>query len=125
MTSKEIAQETGLAPQTVDTYLKIAMNRLEASSRRDAARRLLQFEQSHKLGSPTAAVAAWNDGCDEGAATKKWGFASLLVPPPLGGTVNKLDAAQRTYAVLKVAAIAAAVVFALTLVVAGVLETFR
>lgn len=125
MTSKEIAQATGLAPQTVDTYLKLAMHRLGAPTRRDAARRLQQQELSQNLGSPTAPIATIASDCDDGAATKRWGWVGALIPPPLGGTVNELDAAQRTFAVLKVAAISTAVVFALTLVVAGMFETFR
>lgn len=46
MSSKEIAQETGLAPQTVDTYVKAAMAKLGASNRRDAARLLGAAEAS-------------------------------------------------------------------------------
>ena len=125
MTSKEIAQDTGLAPQTVDTYMKIAMSRLGAATRRDAARRLLQFEASHNLGSPPAAVAASADRCDDTRAAGIWGWVNTLAPPPLGGTVNKLNATQRTYAVLKVAAISAAAILALMLTIAGVFETFR
>lgn len=125
MTSKEIAQATGLAPQTVDTYLKVAMSRLGAATRRDAARCLLEQEVSHNLGSPPGAVAASVEYCDDRVATRKRGWISLLVLPPLGGTVNELSASQKTYAVLRVAAISVAAVFALTLAVAGILETFR
>jgi hypothetical protein len=124
MTSKEIAQETGLAPQTIDTYLKLAMSRLDASSRRHAARLLTQYELSHKLGSPSETVAAAVLDCDDVEAAKR-GWARILAPPPLGGTVNKLDPVQRTFAVLKVAAMSAAVVFALTLFITGMLATFR
>lgn len=125
MTSKEIAQATGLAPQTVDTYLKLAMGRLQAPTRRDAARQLAQHELSHNLGSPPPTVAASSDRCDEQGASRKRRWVSVLVPPPLGGTVNDLNIAQRTFAILRVAAICAAAVFALTLAVAGMLETFR
>jgi DNA-binding CsgD family transcriptional regulator len=124
MTSKEIAQATGLAPQTVDTYLKVAMHRLKAPTRRDAARRFAQQELSHNLGSPLPALAPTADSCDEQPATRNRGWVNALIPPPLGGTVNDLTYAQRTYAVLKVAAISAAAVFALTLAVAGIFETF-
>src|SRR4051794_12030891 len=50
MSSKEIAIETGWAPQTVDTYIKAAMARLGASNRREAARLLAHAELSQKLG---------------------------------------------------------------------------
>lgn len=125
MTSKEIAQVTGLAPQTVDTYLKMAMSRLSAPTRRDAARKLLQQELSQQLGSPPLTIAATSARGDQGDATRNRGWFQTLAPPRLGGTVNDLDSTQRTYAVLKVAAISAAVVIALTLLIAGMLETFR
>lgn len=125
MTSKEIAQATGLAPQTIDTYLKLAMGRLNAPTRRDAARRLADHELSHKLGSPSEAVAGGPIRGDESSAARVSGWVRAIAPPPLGGTINELSPALRTYAVLKVAAISAAVVFALILVVAGMLETFR
>lgn len=125
MTSKEIAQSTGLAPQTVDTYLKVAMHRLDASTRREAARKLVHSELPHKLGSPPASVATTETDCDDTGADRKRNWAQLVSPPALGGAVNELNPAQRTYAVLKVAAIALAVVFALTLFVTGLLDTFR
>lgn len=125
MTSKEIAQATGLSPQTVDTYIKAAMSRLNATSRREAARLLGQHEVSQELGSPSALVVpAPVDGNTRGAAEIR-GRMGMLIPPPLGGTVNELDATQRTFAVLKVAALSAAIVFALTLLIAGMLQTFR
>jgi len=125
MTSKEIAQATGLAPQTVDTYLKVAMGRMGAPTRRDAARKLLESELPHNLGSPPQAVAEHSEPCDQRGAPRKRGWIEALAPPPLGGTVNDLSASQRTYAVLRVAVISSATVFALTLAVAGILETFR
>ena len=125
MTSKEIAQDTGLAPQTVDTYIKHAMARLDAPTRRAAARQLIQQELPHNLGSPPQAVAARPVHCDVSVAARNRGWISHLAPPPLGGTINELDMAQRTFAVLRVAAISAATVFGLALAVAGMLETFR
>ena len=124
MTSKEIAKDTGLAPQTVDTYLKTAMARLNAPTRRDAARLLAEHELPQNLGSPPPSIVAPTVDCDEQPATRKRGWVDALIPPPLGGAVNDLTFAQRTYAVLKVAAISAAAVFALTLAVTGILETF-
>lgn len=125
MTSKEIALETGLSPQTVDTYLKAAMARLGAGSRREAARRLVQMELSQELGSPPTAIAPAEVPSERGPATDSGGWAKAFYPPPLGGSVNELTGTQRTLAVLKVAVIATAVIVALTLLVAGLLETFR
>lgn len=45
-TSKEIAIETGLSPQTIDQYLSRATQTLGAMNRRDAARRLIALENA-------------------------------------------------------------------------------
>lgn len=127
MTSKEIALRTGLSPQTVDTYLKAASAKLQVANRRDAARRLLEAEASQNLGSPTAAIAhppqLKHFGSAAGSGSTRW--TKHLSPPPLGGLLNTLTSAERTYAVLKVAVVFAAVVVALLLLIAGVLQTFR
>lgn len=125
LTSKEIALETGLTPQTVDTYIKSAMAKLAASNRRDAARALAEHEVPQQSGSPSAAVATAPQFLDlDGAAGRK-GLTRLLVPPPIGGRTNDLTGAQRTSAILRVAVTAAVVVAALMLFLAGVLMTFR
>lgn len=125
MTSKEIALVTGLTPQTVDTYIKSAMGRLGASSRREAARMLSRAEASQSLGSPSGAVATTALPMDQAIAADGGGLARWLRPPPVGGRSNDLTAAERTFAILKVAAISAATVVALALLIAGVLQTFR
>lgn len=125
MTSKEIAQQTGLSHQTVDTYLKTAMAKLKASNRRDAARALAEFEQSQKLGSPSPAVDPIPEVPDDQPTVRAAGWVSVIAPPPLGGTSNELSTTQRTFAVLKVAALSAAILIALTLLIAGFMQTFR
>ncbi|GAA4024851.1 hypothetical protein GCM10022280_27170 [Sphingomonas swuensis] len=124
MTSKEIALETGLTPQTVDTYIKGAMARLSASNRRDAARILADVEISQQMGSPPPAVVSRSAFVDQrGAAERR--VAALLAPPPIGGRPIQLTGVQRTRAILRVALTAAVVVFALLLLITGVLMTFR
>lgn len=124
MTSKEIALRTGLTPQTVDTYLKSAMARLGASSRREAARMLSSAEASQSLGSPSANVALSSGPGQQVVAADGSGIR-WFNPPPVGGRSNELTAAERTFAILKVAAISAATVSALALLIAGLLKTFR
>lgn len=125
LTSKEIALETGLSPQTVDTYLKSAMARLGAENRRDAARRMLESEVSQQLGSPSGAIAPNSAFGEPMRAASERGGRHFLAPPPLGGSLNELTGLERTLAVLKVAALSAAALVALTLLIAGVLQTLR
>lgn len=130
MSSKEIAIETGLSPQTVDTYLKQAIARLEVPSRREAARVLLAWEDaaetpSQKTGSPSAAVASCPSPSQQEALTGRTGSGAFSFLPPVGGTVNRLDGAARTLAVLKIAVLSATVVVGLALLIAGGLWTFR
>jgi hypothetical protein len=120
MSSKEIAQETGLSPQTVDTYLKIALARLEVTNRREAARRLVAWELSQKSGSPTGAVADQPSASDPPAQIEG---KTLLGLPPVGGAFHDLKWARKTYLALRVAFISAAGVSAVTLVIAGLFWT--
>ncbi len=125
MSSKEIAHEVGLSPQTVDTYIKAAMAKLGAGNRRDAARLLEAHELSQQLGSPPGAIAMNAAPADQAVATGGGGRLDWLLPPPVGGKSNDLSAAERTFAVLKVAGIGAVAVFALALLIAGTLYTLR
>ncbi len=127
LTSKEIALETGLTPQTVDTYIKSAMAKLNASSRREAARALQGHEArlSQQLGSPPQAVAATAPTRHPEATAGRGGIARALIFPPLGGRRNELTLSQRTFAVLRVAGVSAIVLSALVLLIAGVMMTFR
>lgn len=93
MVSKEIAIETGLSPQTVDTYIKIAINRLGASDRRDAARIRARWEASQDLGSPPGGVAVAAIATDQETAAGGRGWSDWLLPPPVGGRPNDLSPA--------------------------------
>lgn len=127
MTSKEIAIETGLMPQTVDTYIKTAMAKLNAPSRRDAARMLLAAESGlpQDLGSPSAAVVRSLSGPHFKGTAKRSKFLTSLGLPPVGGAYNELSATQHTYALLRIAGISVIVISALVLFLAGVMMTFR
>jgi hypothetical protein len=125
MSSKEIALETGLSPQTVDTYIKTAMGRLGTSSRREAARKLAAEELSQKSGSPPNPLESGSGNENSGVAAGSGSVPGKLVLLPFGGRINDLPSAQRTYAVLKVAAVSAVMVIALALLIAGVMQTFR
>ena len=124
MSSKEIAQRVGLSPQTVDTYLKAAMARLNVANRREAARRFLESEASQLSASPSLAVELPLPDGQVGATAAGRYWAGLLLPPPLGGRPNELTAGARTFAALRIAAIGTVVVIAIALLIAAALRTF-
>lgn len=121
MSSKEIAKETGLTPQTVDTYVKASISRLGAANRREAARALVAWEQG--AGEPVAAREAERPQLvaeqSSAEALSRW-----LGLPPLGGRENDLSWAQKTVQALQVAIVAAATLIAIALAMAGMLKTF-
>jgi DNA-binding CsgD family transcriptional regulator len=122
MSSKEIAKETGLTPQTVDTYVKASISRLGASNRREAARALLAWEQGDTPGvaaRPDSDLRTEDDDQPRPIVWTRW-----LGLPPLGGGVNDLSWAQKTVQALQVAIVAAATMIALALAMAGILKTF-
>lgn len=127
LTSKEIAIETGLMPQTVDTYIKSAMAKLGSASRRDAARLLAASEEMlpQRLGSPSPSVVTGPSRKHVESIARRSKFLGTLALPPIGGAYNELSAAQRTYAVLRVAGISVIVISSLVLLIAGVMMTFR
>lgn len=125
MSSKEIAQKTGLAPLTVDTYLKQAMARLGASNRREAARKLLEYEQSQKSGSPSRPLAEAQGWGDHSSTAELKGWRRWVRLPPVGGGVHDLSWAEKTYQVLQVAVVAAIILLALSLAIAGLFQILR
>jgi DNA-binding CsgD family transcriptional regulator len=124
MSSKEIAKQTGLTPQTVDTYLKASLPRLGASNRREAARLFLAWEAASAAGLPVDPLASPSDPAADSDLPARTGWNRLLNLPPLGGKVNDLGWAQKTVQALQVAVVAAATIVALTLGMAGILKTF-
>jgi DNA-binding CsgD family transcriptional regulator len=125
MSSKEIAKETGLTPQTVDTYVKAALARTGAVNRREAARMLVAWELSQQSGSPSSAIAVPDRRADDHGQTGAKGWRGPLRLPPVGGSFHDLNWAQKSYQALLVAVVAAAVVVALALAIAGLFQTFR
>lgn len=95
MSSKEIAQQLGLSPRSVDTYLTTAKEVLKASNRRDAARIFMASRVSQKLPSQSDALVD-PPKCDD--VVRRTGLALLkhaLFPIPLGGTVHELKASEK------------------------------
>jgi DNA-binding CsgD family transcriptional regulator len=120
MSSKEIAKETGLTPQTVDTYVKASLAKLGASNRREAARILTAWEENGGTVPDDASALG-----HAARPLESSGWRGLINLPPLGGGYTDHSWTQKTYQVLQVAVIAAATVVALALIIAGLLDTFR
>ena len=125
MSSKEIAKQTGLTPQTVDTYVKASLARLGASNRREAARTLVAWEAAHDAsanGETVDQIADKTSGsADAPGASDGRGWFTL---PPLGGGYQDLSWSQKTYQALQVAAVAAATIVGVALGIAGLFHTF-
>ena len=118
--SKEIARDTGLSPQTVDQYLSRAANLLSASNRREAARKFialggLEFRKSEfktagvadpaKMGSlmPSTQSGGWPH------VPKR--FAGWL--PPIGGDRHDLGPSDIILTILRISVGTAGAVAAL------------
>lgn len=107
--SKEIAIETGLSPQTVDQYLARAASLLGVSNRRDAARRFADLSTDalfRKSELKTAAIANTNEmdtlnpSLIEETGRSIWDRIARLLPA-IGGERHDLTAVEVVYAVLR------------------------
>jgi DNA-binding CsgD family transcriptional regulator len=113
LTSKEIAQQLGISPMTVDTYLKTAMARMGVSTRKQAARAFeaSQIALPQSLGSPSAELAdvskTVNFMPSEAEASQQ--DRDAVVPPsrpwfpPLGGERNDLEASSVIHVIVRLA----------------------
>jgi len=109
LSSKEIAIETGLSPQTVDQYLSKAATILGASNRREAARLLADWESApfNKSEFKPDTIASGKKSRSMGAhadieGTPPGRFRLAKWIPPLGGERHDLDFLRVLYAVLRV-----------------------
>lgn len=128
-TSKEISQQTGLTPSTIDTYLKSATAALGAANRRDAARKFAEIEQSQRLGSqppllPTPEPASDEDAEQRGSNVRDHWIRTVVTPPPIGGSINDLTTSSRLIAMFKIACLMAAIMAGLTLFSIGMIRLF-
>jgi DNA-binding CsgD family transcriptional regulator len=145
MSSKEIAKELNLAPQTVDTYIKTTIARLGVSNRREAARHVAEFEQSQKLGSPLASLAeqprsgeltaspererrsaGQSQDADKVDASALRAFRDwvrwLLHVPPAGGKKHDLTAIQIIGQATRIAVLCAVIATALISLISGAIS---
>ena len=124
MSSKEIAAKTGLSPQTVDTYLKACIKGLGATNRREAARLLQAWELSQKSGSPTLPVAEIEAAVPQLKQAGGQGFWQLLIPIPVGGSLNDLNGAQKTLLAMRIGVTGVVMLLAIVTTFIGLLTVF-
>lgn len=124
MTSKEVALQTGLSPQTVDTYLKSASSRLGVTNRREAARLLAAWEASQDLGSPSRTIDPPPALPETDRQTGGSRGLRALGLPPVGGAFHDLSWHQKSFLAMRVALVGVAVFIALALAIAGLFWTF-
>lgn len=124
MSSKEIAKETGLSPRSVDTYLTDAMALLGATNRRDAARIFLSQSPSQELRSQSQRLAASAADRPAGWRAGLSLLQTLLLPIPVGGSVNDLNAAQKSLFALRIGITGVVLLLAIITVFVGLLTVF-
>lgn len=124
MSSKEIAKSLNLTPLTVDTYVKAAVARLGAGNRREAARALVGWDTSQKLGSPSQGLAVDPVHPDEYQPTMQRGGMTWWTGflPPLGGRVNDLKFPQRVLAASKIAFLSSLALIAVAMILRQALK---
>jgi len=132
MSSKEIAIELSLSPSTVDTYLKLAIARLGASNRRDAARKYMENGPSQNFGSQSPGLAEPLLAAENGGQPVQFdpvpregqslGWRAFL-PPPVGGKQNDRSTSQRFWDACKVVFWGIIIFLALVLVMSQALKT--
>jgi DNA-binding CsgD family transcriptional regulator len=112
MSSKEIAQRTGLSHRTVDQYINQAARALGASNRREAARILASREETplKKLqlkpeAIANAPVSADVDGVGQTRDTASQLFRLLRWIPRTGGDRHDLKPTEITNAIIRVSVV--------------------
>jgi DNA-binding CsgD family transcriptional regulator len=123
--SKALAQQTGLRPGSIDTYLQAAARQLDAENRIEAARRLLLLEQESSQSASQLRTrhlaASLKSAIFRVARAARW-FATGL---PLGGQRHAYSWKRVALEIFRVALLGMAGLFVLVLFVLGFLKTFR
>jgi DNA-binding CsgD family transcriptional regulator len=123
-TSKALANETGLQPRSIDTYLQAAAKALGCENRILAARRFAEIERESSQSPSqlrTTRLVAGLVSAIFAIANVARSFAFGL---PLGGARHGFGWRRIALEILRVGVIGMAGVFALVLVVIGFLRTF-
>jgi DNA-binding CsgD family transcriptional regulator len=132
-TSKEIARLLGISPFTVDQRLDAARRKLQAVSRKDAAKLFAAMEsgdiceplvyETRQLEAPgfTAISASPPDRAGQAFAR----FSSLISVPPLGGERHELSKKEILVQSLNIAFFSTLVIALVVVVLTGTLRLFE
>ena len=130
-TSKEIARILGISHFTVDQRLDAARRKLNADSRKDAAKifALLEEDISEPLAYEPQRVE-YSSNADIPSLSAKSGrrvlsrFASLISGPPVGGARHKLSTKEILVQSLNIAFFGTIVVAVVIIILTGMMELF-
>ena len=109
-TSKEIGRLLSLSPSTVDSHIRIAIERLGSRDRMSAARQVF-FDMNAKN-------AVLNSVSEPIISRSMW------VLPPLGGVVNRLSARRRMFHIIQIALFGIMGMTAAVVTIAGLVNLF-
>ncbi len=129
--SKAIAQRLNLEASSVDTYLSKAAILLDAPNRQAAAEAYVRLQRQraemeenseYPSGSRFLTIAGSSKmNATRAVAAVRW----LSATPPVGGSRQSLDWVEKTFAIIRVAAVAFSVLAILVMLGAGGLYLLR
>lgn len=131
-TSKEIARMLGISPFTVDQRLDAARRKLNAASRKDAAKRFAAMEQGISepfVYEPNALEQQRVAGISDLSPNRTEPFlarlSSLVSIPPIGGERHELSKREILVQSLNIAFFSTLVIALVVVVLTGTLRLFE
>jgi DNA-binding CsgD family transcriptional regulator len=132
-TSKEIARTLGISPFTVDQRLDAARRKLNAPSRKDAAKRFAALDQigiSQRLVYETSSLESTDDPgtqntLPDGLRQRFAKIFSFISVPPIGGERHELSSREILVLALNLAFFSTVVMAFVVVVLTGVFRLFQ
>lgn len=128
LTSKQIAPILETTPGVVDNYINASLSKLGITSRREAARILINYEkdmvqhlhlQSEPLVEPASGMDQWEQVEERGL------MPPLFKLPPVGGRENDLSMSERILAMSRIGLFATLAVLGAVVIISGVITLLR
>ena len=132
-TSKEIARTLGISPFTVDQRLDAARRKLNATSRKDAARLFATLDQSgiyQPLVYETPMLESADDAVSQNILPDGWRrrlakLVSFISVPPIGGERHELSSREILVFALNLSFFSTLVMAFVVVVLTGTLRLFQ
>jgi DNA-binding CsgD family transcriptional regulator len=132
-TSKEIARTLGISPFTVDQRLDAARRKLNATSRKDAAKLFATLDQSgiyQPLVYETQMLESADDAVSQNSLPDGWRrrlakLVSLISVPPIGGERHELSSREILVFALNLSFFSTLVMAFVVVVLTGTLRLFQ